>query len=486
MRVVFLIISLLLSHATAIAQIHPIEGSHLHYRIIGFSFPSEKDASEYRLELAQGHFLNNVEFSKQQIHAKIAKEPHIIAEVSKFGQEYTWRSAAKVDGRWINSELHYFSTVASSLIDSVGMRLKVTVNSGRYDGMYVFVDCHKALYDMEGKMVWYVPDSIAPAPGIQDLKLSPQGTITFEYRSGFYEIDYDGKLIRKLPIGQGTPIDGFHHEVRKLSNGHYMGLGNRISFIRPTVEGYEVSKGPDSAYGYRPVAFEVLNEYDENGTLVWQYSILDYLLNSDVKDWVKAGQESRLHPHVNAFFFDEQRREIYLGCRDLNRIIKIGYPNGKVIAEYGRKYHPGVVDLDQELFCQQHAINVSGDEIFVFNNNGCSPDHIPKILAMRESATSPYGVEKVWEYTFDVQAMKVNRSRGGNVLPLSDGAVFASVGTPWGQLVIMDRQGNMLWQAHVERWDAGTQSVQETGTYRASVIHPGSEFGRMLRSGSAK
>jgi len=483
MRISFFIACLLLWHVVVLAQVIPAEGARLHYRIIGFSFPAERDASEYRLEVAQGHYSNGANFSKQSVQVNVSKDPHIIVEVPKFGQDYTWRSSAKIGARWVTSGLHYFTTVASNLIDSVGTRLTVKSNARRYSGMYFFVDANKALYDINGKMVWYVPDSIAPTPGIQDLKLSPQGTITFEYRSGFYEITYDGKLIKKLPVGQGTTIDGFHHEVRKRANGHYMGLGNRISFIRLGANGYEVSERPDSTGGYKPVAFEVLNEYDENGRLIWQYNILDYLLTSDIKGWVAAGQESRLHPHVNAFFFDEGKSEFYLGCRDINRIIKFAYPSGKVLGEYGRKYHPGTETLDQDLFCQQHAVNVLGEEIFVFNNNGCSADHIPRIICLRKSPTSEYGVEKVWEYTFNVKPMEVNRSRGGNVIPLDDGSVFSSIGTPWGQLVIVDRKGNLLWQAIVERWDPGTLSVQETGTYRASIIRSDAELRKAIEEG---
>ncbi len=38
------------------AQVLPKDGSSLHYRIIGFSFPADKKATDYKIEIAQGYY----------------------------------------------------------------------------------------------------------------------------------------------------------------------------------------------------------------------------------------------------------------------------------------------------------------------------------------------------------------------------------------------------------------------------------------------
>jgi len=468
------------------AQLSPDEGAQLHYRIIRFLLPAEKGATEYKVAIAEGNIKTVAEFDKRKLSWKTSDQPLIINEVQKFGMQYTWRSAANVQGRWVYSGLHHFSTLRSLIIDSAGMRLRMIASDSRYAGIYVFVDATKGLYDAQGKLVWFVPDAIASSPRVQDLKLSPQGTILFEYRATMYEIDYEGHVLNKLPAKDSSLINGFHHEVRKLKNGHYMGLGNKMEYIKKGGDGFLLSQVPDSISGFKPTVFEVLNEFDENGKLVWQYKIIDYLLASDVKDWARQGDENRMHPHVNAFFFDEENREFYLGCRDLNRILRISYPDGRVLGEYGKKHIAESSSLEQDWFCQQHAVNVKDGVVYIFNNNGCGADHIPSIIAVKESPKAVYGIEKLWEYKFDVEPMKVNRSRGGNVVPLSDGNVFTSVGTPWGQMLILDKSGHIFWGACVERWDSESSSAKETGTYRASIIFPGGDFEKMINAGTVR
>lgn len=486
MKVLLKILLLCLLPVVSSAQLSPAEDAQLHYTIIRFLFPAEKGATEYKVAVVEGNIKSIGEFEKRKLSWRTSSEPSVISEVEKFGAQYTWRSAANVQGRWVYSGLHHFSTLRSVVIDSVGLRLRMTASDSRYAGIYVFVDATKGLYNAQGKLVWYVPDAIASSPRVQDLKLSPQGTILFEYRAAMYEIDYEGHVLNKLPAKDSSLINGFHHEVCRLKNGHYMGLGNKMEYIKKGGDAFLLSPVPDSSGGFKPTVFEVLNEFDENGKLVWQYKIIDYLLASDVKEWARQGEETRMHPHVNAFFFDEQNSEFYLGCRDLNRILRISYPDGRVLSEYGRKDLATSGVPGQDLFCQQHAVNVKDGVVYIFNNNGCSADHIPSILAVKESPKAEYGIDKLWEYKFDVQPMKVNRSRGGNVIPLSDGNVFTSIGTPWGQMLIVDKNGRIFWGACVERWDTESGSTKETGTYRASIIFPGMDFEKMINSGTTR
>src|SRR5581483_10481474 len=73
------------------AQIFPKEGSKLNYRLIGFAFPSEKQAVRYKIEIAKGGMLEENAFVKNIITTRYSEKNKIVAEVPSFGSQYTWR-----------------------------------------------------------------------------------------------------------------------------------------------------------------------------------------------------------------------------------------------------------------------------------------------------------------------------------------------------------------------------------------------------------
>ena len=57
---------LLLSIPTKIiAQIFPKEGSKLHYRLVGFSFPAASQSGKYTLEIANGNYNSEDSFKEK-------------------------------------------------------------------------------------------------------------------------------------------------------------------------------------------------------------------------------------------------------------------------------------------------------------------------------------------------------------------------------------------------------------------------------------
>ena len=227
------IASFLFAGIIAQAQIMPTEGKEINYRLIGFSFPQKQNANNYSLEISIGNFSNEDSFKRHIIISKDCKFNKIIAEVPSFGQVYTWRPVYIIGHSKLEyGFLHHFNVMYSPDVDTNIIRLRVMKNCEKYKSAYVFIDDHKALYDMKGHPVWFLPkidstlnDSYLP----RDIKITPQGTITLIIRDKIYELNYNGEILwtpSETATVNGESEEHFHHEFTRLTNGHYMALGS--------------------------------------------------------------------------------------------------------------------------------------------------------------------------------------------------------------------------------------------------------------------
>jgi hypothetical protein len=462
------------------AQVSPVEGAKLHYTLVGFSFPEMENVKKYTVEIAYGNHTSEKTFLKETIVKRASNTNKIVAEVPLFGAAYTWRVITTTMKGESKGAMRHFTTLPNPLADSNKIRLRVTKEATSYKDAHFFVDCSRALYDMSGRMLWFLPQEIAPEPDLKDMKLSVDGTITFVCGGRMHEITYDGKILNQMPAND-LAVANLHHNGTKLKNGHYMVLGNAQVSWKTVGGALQIKHGPDSSGQYERAPFGTLNEYDAKGKLVWQFFSSDYFLQSDIAKW-KPRARNPWQVHINAFYFDEEHNVIYIGFRNVSRILKVQYPEGNVIAAYGKLYKEGDLgnDLDQDLFCQQHAMIVKEGKMYLFNNNGCSDNPVPKIEILEEDLTALYGLKKVWEYESGIEVVKDMRSGGGNITDLPDGTIFASLSTPYSGVFIVDRQKKLIWNAVSENYDSTSQSWKALSTYRASIITDKSDLDKMI------
>ena len=153
------------------AQITPLEGRLLNYRLIGFSFPQKQKVARNTIEIAAGNYDSEEDFSKNIIASFSGATNKIIGEVAAFGKKYTWRSVCiNTDSSRSKSSLHHFSTRIIGLVDTNVTRLRIMKNAEKYKDAYVFLDETHTLYDMKGIPVWCLP---LKEKTVMDLKLSP-------------------------------------------------------------------------------------------------------------------------------------------------------------------------------------------------------------------------------------------------------------------------------------------------------------------------
>ena len=480
------------------AQIFPHDGSILNYRLVGFSFPEEKKAIKYKIEIANGDYYAEDSFRHNIINSIYSDRNKKIIEVPAFGCKYTWRITYNTGGSTKNkkSKLFHFSTGSISSVDTNLNRFRVTVAAGQYKDAFVFVDAVGVLYDMSGHPIWYLP-AIGDGQSmsqIRDLKCSPFGTITFIMGSRIYEINYDGKVLWKKPqndtgFGDLDKINTlYHHEFTRCSNGHYMVLGSENLLCKlPSSNDssfYIIPSGkviPGKEKSCSPITFGTLIEYDETGKEVWLWRTAQYVIGSDLV--YNDRHNSLTDLHDNSFFFDEQNNTVYLSFKGISRVIKIKYPEGSVLNTYGVLYNKyynlsSQMDIQENrysFFCGQHACRYSADGYFYLFDNGCDLNSLSKIVMMQEPRTDKDSLKKVWEYTCStndidtVLGMQPNIG-GGNVTELPDRSLFAAMGYQCNKVFIVNPDKNILWSAISEKYDQSTNVWRMLPSYRSSII----------------
>jgi Arylsulfotransferase (ASST) len=494
------------------SQILPQEGSMLNYRLIGFAFTAEREAKSYKIEIAEGSYNSEDLFKKNIVQTINGAEHKRIVEVPLFGTSYTWRSS------WVNnksvvtkSPLHHFSTTIIPEVDSSKTRFRLLQQAEKYGDAYLFLDGTKALYDMKGKPVWYLPNKEIVTTAA-DLKLSPKGTITFLFNEQAYEINYNGDILWQGPKNGtvcGDTSEHYHHEFTRLSNGHYMVMGSEsVVWIRPLLPANDQRPSlmpPDRAMpaGNGKTLFGTIIEYDERGNVVWSWKSSGYFMNSDLQYYTPPGPMGIVDVHENAFYFDEKERAIYVSCKDIDRIVKVKYPEGTVLNSYGEIYRQGVAAKGNPLFCGQHCCRNSGEGyLYLYNNNSCDEvNSIPKIVLLEQPLTPKDTLKKVWEYQCTTEGLNVEKMKGpegnlrmqppgmkafrqprggGSVTELPDHSFFVSMSGPYGKIFIVNRNKKTLWSAVPEKWNEEERKWKVVAMYRASIIVDRKELERMI------
>ena len=499
-------LALFIAHPVLWAQITPGENSKLHYRLIGFSFPAVAGCDGYRLEIAQGRLNTEDSFRKNVSNTYWIDNNRVIAEVPYFGVDYTWQvvclSQKAVKGR---SELHHFSTTIIPDMDTNNTRVRITKNTGIYKDALVCLDGNRAIYDMKGHPIWYLP-SISGMNNerlrdVRDMKLTPQGTITFLLNNVGYEINYDGTVLWKAPDdGQVSHFKSefYHHEFTKLENGHYMILGDEYPLWKmPVNADSTITRDVHTIYDTinkvycQKIKFGTIIEYDEKGNVVWSWRSTTYFQESDLKDNINAIGKFR-DMHENSFCFDEHKKELLVSFRNISRVVKLRYPSGDTIATYGNRYVPGgTTELGNNLFCNQHSVKrTKQGYILLFNNNCCNKEETPRIIIMKEPAHGG-PLEKKWEYSCVLEGTTLKRNlqfrSGGNVIELPDNSIFTSLATDlYSNIFIVSEDKKVQWSAMPEKWNLLESKWEPVFQYRASIITDQKDKERLIWNGTVK
>lgn len=177
--------------------------------------------------------------------------------------------------------------------------------------------------DLSGNVVWYY--DIGNGNIASPVKIMPNGNVIMAIgpsSSVIREIDLAGNTIREVSsttltqelqtLGYSVNLNGFHHDIAILPNGHLIVLANLYQAYN-NLPGYS---------GTTEVLGDVLIDLDTNWNPVWYWSTFDHL---DVKrhlmgfpDWT----------HSNTVVYDPSDGNLLLSMRHQSWVIKIDYQNG--------------------------------------------------------------------------------------------------------------------------------------------------------------
>jgi hypothetical protein len=505
----FILVTLFFSLATrqVVAQILPKEKATLNYLIVGFSFQKVTGASKYVIEVADGNYNTEALFEQHIFSKKATTENESILELPSFGSQYTWRVVCMTNNKITSrKELHHFSTGIVSAVDTNFARLRIIRNERKYNDCYVFFNENKALYDMDGRAVWYLPlkeGLYDEHTKLRDMKMSPQGTITFLVEGPMdampYEVNYNGDILWKGPNnGQvsGDTTEHYHHEFTRLENGHYMAMGKKFIQREQAVPGGGPVQNmmPDPVnLPQQKILAGTLIEYDEKKNVVWWWGSSTYLKTQNARQVQGPVMAPAMDLHDNAFFFDEPAKAIYVSYKNVSKVVKVQYPSGKLTDVYAGSYQPGTATADNVMFCQQHCCRVSKKGyLYLFNNNSCNMGAAPKLVVMQPSASGNGQLKKIFEYECRIEPEDLKKDiqygfpSGGSVVEMPDNSLFACMGSSYSKVFIVNQDKKEVWSAMPEKWNANEKKWEVSSQYRASIVKNTKEMERLIWNGNPR
>ncbi len=532
----------------AIAHFSPAEDRTLNYRIVHFAIKDESPkATVQKMEIAEGRFYNNDSFAAHIVVSGTYDKNNTIFTVPAFGKQYTWRIQG-TGRKSASAPLHHFSTGTCPWIDSNFARFRVSISTAQFKDAYVVLDGTGVIYDMRGEPIWYLPNIDSGAyetREIRDLKPTPQGTLTLLLNNNkpgtantkAIEVNYDGEVLWTAPDNgtiSGEKTEHYHHEFCRLQNGNYMVLGDEYRRWQLPVQdsnlltavAAKVSRDDNNLLS-QLLEFGNIIEYDKTGKVVWSWRSEEYARQSDLyvrrtpEGLFNIGKTSAPKPnindmHANAFYFDEKSGVIYVSFRNINRVVKLAYPSGKVLNTFGEGFASGALETGNTLFCCQHSCRISADGNLYLYNNGCSAGAMDKIEILKEDDKENLHLKKVWEYqcisnskeasasgravslkamsspgipaqrtasrAFSAPAKQVELTSGGGVAELSNGAIFVSMCIPYNDLFIVSREKEIFWRGYAEKYNTTYKTWNGVSSYRCHIIESRAGFEQIVRN----
>jgi hypothetical protein len=297
------------------------------------------------------------------------------------------------------------------------------------------------ILDRFGKVLWYRIFSGTPQfTTTYDFTMQPDGRMSYYLisKSKFCVMDSTFTNKDSLDAANGFTLDV--HDLQFLANGHYLLLAEEIRNMNLT--GYHFFGVNHTTPGgaNAKVTGVVVQEFDENKNLVWEWKGHDHFAFNDV-DSIFLSNPNRVDwTHANAVEQDNDGN-ILLSCRHFDEITKIDRQTGNIIWRFGGKRNQFTCSNDPLKFSGQHDIRRINNGHITLLDNGTY--HVPPVARaleyeLNESAKT---ATLVWNYSYNsfLYSVAVGNHQ---VLPNGNHLIdFGAIpdGLPWFVLVKPDK-----------------------------------------------
>lgn len=307
-----------------------------------------------------------------------------------------------------------------------------------------------------GEVVW-----VLNSLGAQDLEFLSNGHILVsnnspsygESFSGFYEIDYLGKIYKTYSL-----LNNYHHEVNELSNGNLLIAGEKVDTKVKNSYIYVIDK--------------------ENGKEIKSLDLYEVFKKID-NDFAESLIGTNLI--TNSLDYNESTNDLVISLRGLNSVLSINFDNQNINWILGssdtwsnafEKYILKSID-NSRLPMGQHTAFINKDGYLGLLNNDYDKDNDRFLIAYEENYSSAtyYQIDKnnktyktVWNYidedhVFNYSLSSFNESYDNHKIinfgwsfPKSiydelNVSIYDDYGNTYSRIVELDENNNIVFRA---------------------------------------
>lgn len=404
-------------------SVTPANKAVLHVAQVLFEFDASPNASKYHLQI-----FNNGKLW----HSQESAYPAIIcSRLFDFGKHFEWNvKSIGTKGETLHtSPIYTFSLATCERSNPRVQKVEITVNKpDKYIQGLVLMD-NNLVINRRGKVVFAVDSSIAL---LRDLTLTPQRTFTYLDSMRFEEIDYTKKVVWRSPVidNDSVTINFYHHDMQKTAKGTYLCMA--------AVKYKDINQ---------QVRYNCLVEFDKKNRVVWFWSEKNHYPNDS--NIYKAS-------HMNSLDYDEVNEKIYVSNRDLNSIIRIDKPTGRIDFSYGWNVNDSVDYFQNPITKMQHrVVLLPNRNLLVFNNDSAENAASGRTKIQELSNPEIGEAEVVWEYPFQFENEIDNFiPRMGGAIRLPNDNILVACGVSDRNFEVT-RKGEIVWEARVTNFKRG-------------------------------
>lgn len=436
-RLLLLVLSAGLSCCTAMANIHPVNGSRLSTIHVMFEFDNITGAQDYEL------LVFDINQPGKPVVCKSAKQlALLITSGLQFGHAYNWYFRAMKNGKvQYTSPSYHFSILYSVRTNPSYFRQEV---SGKLISQtdLVVIDNAAMAINRRGEAVWFLPiqDDALQKRNVRDLDLTPAGTFTHLDNLGAYERYPDSLIVwhapAEIPV-DGSAKAGYHHQLTKLTDGSYV------------VGGFQYKAG-DEAAGADAPRYNTLIHYNKDSSVRWYWSELESMKTDSLFRRYRNNQGGG---HLNGFAFSKDMNRIFLSFKNLSDVFVLNFADGKLESSIKTR-----MATKAPLFRQQHGPFLTADNKLVIYNNNISDEREEENDKITHPSVQLYRYDTLtkafyFEREFVIQSKRypdgiagkegyASETSKGNILVCAGGANYAAE---------LNRSGIKQWECYFSR-----------------------------------
>lgn len=440
----------------------PLNGSSLNYTQVLFEYDEIENASYYKLLIQANDSTFNTNSLKTCV---IDSSTATIVPNLKFSSKYFWMIYAYDNNNHLihKSKTFFFSTSNPIFSDTSLFKIKVRNNRNTSDLELIWLDYMHSAINKKGEVIWCIPN-IETDEQCRDLKMAPNGSITYLTSENAINIDYNGNVLWKVSDDKNSEIENisFHHDFTLTKNGNYYILGNRYQKIKLAI---------NSDTTTQIMEIGMILEYNKKGDLIWEWDSKNYLSDDEFQHSKKTNHSDDITVHLNALGIDSNETYVYAGFRNISRIVKIDKKTKQAVSAYGPIIDPSKKEklYGQNFFRRQHDANIlPNNNIAVLNNNLDIKGNVSSVVIFNQYSKTNHKPKIVWEFKLDFDTLTSGKSfKMGNVTLLKNGNLLICEGAI-NRVIEVSPNKEILWDAFIEKYSPTENKFIEFPQYRTS------------------